>query len=226
MLRTLVAALVLANLLFFVWARGWLAPGFPPPRQAESEPERLAEQVRPEALTVLPAKAASAALDAVREAASACLVAGPFAADKVEAAEAALAAAQPASGAWAREAVAPPPVVWLVFAGRYADAPTRRARQQELSKLGLEVEALTAPPELAPGLVLSRHATRAEAETALTRLVNGKSLKGARVVELPAPPPGYWLRVPRADAELAARLKALPADALGGEGFRACAPAP
>ena len=36
MLRAIVAALVLANLLFFVWVRGWLEPGLPPPRQAES----------------------------------------------------------------------------------------------------------------------------------------------------------------------------------------------
>ena len=109
MLRIVVATLVLANLLFFVWVRGWLAPGLPPPRQAESEPERLAQQVRPEAVQVLPAKAASAALNAVREAAAVCLEAGPFAAEGLEAAETALAAAQPASGAWAREPVAPPP---------------------------------------------------------------------------------------------------------------------
>ena len=226
MLRALVAALVLANLLFFVWVRGWPAPGFPPPRQSESEPDRLAQQVRPEAVTVLPAKAASAALNAVREAAAVCLEAGPFAADKVEAAETALATAQPASGAWAREPVAAPPAEWLVFAGRYADAAARRARQQELSKLGLAFEALTAPPELAPGLVLSRHATRAAAETELSKLSNGKALKGARVVEMPAPPPSYWLRVARADAELATQLKALPSEGLGGEGFRACATPP
>lgn len=226
MLRATVAALVLANLLFFVWVRGWLAPGFPPPRQAESEPERLAQQVRPEVLTVLPAKAASAALNAVREAAVSCLEAGPYEADKVEAAEAALAAAQPASGAWAREPMAAPPAEWLVFAGRYADAAARRARQQELGKLGLELETLTEPPELAPGLVISRHASRQAAETALANLINRKSLKGARVVEMPAPPARYWLRVARADAELATRLKALPGDALGGEGFKTCATPP
>ena len=225
MLRIVVAALVLANLLFFVWVRGWLAPGFPAPRQAESEPERLAQQVRPEAVQVLPARAASAALNAVREATAVCLEAGPFAAEGLEPAETALAAAQPASGAWAREPAAPPPAEWLVFAGRYADAAARRNRQQELTKLGLAVEALTAPPELAPGLVLSRHANRAAAEAALTQLTSSKSLKGARVVELPAPAPRYWLRVARADAEFAARLKALPGDSLG-EGFRPCASPP
>lgn len=225
MLRAIVAALVLANLLFFVWVRGWLAPSLPPPRQAESEPGRLAQQVRPESITVLPARAASAALNAVREAAAVCLVAGPFAADAVEAAEAALAAAQPASGAWAREAVTAPPAEWLVFAGRYADAAARRARQQELAKLGLSVETLSAPAALAPGLVLSRHATRDAAEAELANLASSKSLKGARVVEMPAPPPAYWLRVPRSDAELAARLKALPGGPLA-EGFKPCANPP
>ena len=73
MLRALVAALILANLLFFGWARGWFAPGWSPPRHGESEPERLAAQVRPEAVTVLPPKAASAALSAARAAALVCL---------------------------------------------------------------------------------------------------------------------------------------------------------
>jgi hypothetical protein len=132
----LVAALVLANLLFFVWVRGWLAPGFPPPRQAESRTRTPGPAGAARGVAVLPAKAASAALNAVREAAVSCLEAGPYEADKVEAAEAALAAAQPASGAWAREPMAAPPAEWLVFAGRYADAAARRARQQELGKLG------------------------------------------------------------------------------------------
>jgi hypothetical protein len=74
--------------------------------------------------------------------------------------------------------------------------------------------------------VISRHASRQAAETALANLVNRKSLKGARVVEMPAPPARYWLRVARADAELATRLKALPGDALGGEGFKTCATPP
>ena len=62
--RSNIILLVLANLAFFAWAQGWLAPGFPPPRQAEHEPQRLAAQVRPEAVTVLSSKAASAAVNA------------------------------------------------------------------------------------------------------------------------------------------------------------------
>ncbi len=224
MLRLVVVALVAANLLFFAWASGVFAPSMPPPRAGESEPERLAAQVRPELITVLPAKAATAALSAARAAAAQCLEAGPFAAGTVEAAEAAIAAAQPASGAWAREPVAVP-AVWLVFAGRYADAAARRARQQDLTKLGLAYEALTAPPELAPGLVLSRHASREAADAALASLTTSTTLRGAKVVELPPPPARYWLRVALADAELATRLKALPSDDLA-EGFKPCATPP
>ena len=66
MLRGLVLLLLLANALFFAWARGWLGPA---PHHAEREPERLAAQVRPEALKLLPPVAASAAVQAARAAA-------------------------------------------------------------------------------------------------------------------------------------------------------------
>ena len=47
MLRTAALLLVLANLAFFAWTRGWLEPGFPPPRHGEHEPQRLAAQINP-----------------------------------------------------------------------------------------------------------------------------------------------------------------------------------
>jgi hypothetical protein len=225
MLRTLVAVLVLANVLVFAWVRDWFAPGWPAPRHAEREPERLAAQVRPETLTVVPPKAASAAVAAARAAAVVCLEAGPFA-DEPEAglaaAEAALLQAALAEGSWVREAVVPLPT-WLVFAGRYAEAAARRAKQEELKKLGIGYEALAAPAELAPGLVISRHASRDAADTALATFAD-KPVKGLRVVELPGPPQ-QWLRVAKADTELAERLKGLPADVLAG-GFKACAARP
>ena len=113
MLRSLVALVVLANLLFFAWARGWLAPAWPAPRHAEREPERLAAQVRPDTLSVVPPTAASAAVAAARAAAVVCLEAGPFAPEPeagLAAAEAVLLQAALAEGSWAREAVVPAPV--------------------------------------------------------------------------------------------------------------------
>jgi hypothetical protein len=224
MLRALVAALLVANVAFFAWARGWLAPLASPPRQAEHEPQRLAAQVRQDAIVVLPPKAASAAVTAARAAAAVCLEAGPVADKDIAAAEAALAPALLPEGSWAREPAAPPPL-WLVFAGRWPDAAARGTRVQELRKLKLEAELIEAPADLAPGLVLSRHADRAAAEAALAQLSSAHpALKSVRVVQLPAPPPNHWLRVAKADVEVQARLAALPASAVGG-GFRPCAAA-
>jgi hypothetical protein len=66
MLRALLAVLLLANALYFGWARGWFAPTWPAPGAGEREPARLAAQVAPERVSVLSPAAASAALLAAR----------------------------------------------------------------------------------------------------------------------------------------------------------------
>ena len=224
MLRALALLLLLGNALFFAWTQGWLGA---PPRHAEREPARLAAQVRPEALTVLPASTAGLALQAARAAALVCLEAGPFsgpAADAdISAAEAALAPAQLPDGAWARLNATPVPA-WLVYAGRYPDAPLRKTREEDLRKQNLDFELIQAPADLAPGFVLSRHTSRDEAQAWLNAR-STPALRGVRLVQLPAPAASYRLRVARADSEQAERLKALPAAVLAG-GFKPCAAKP
>jgi len=219
MLRLALVLVVLANALFFAWSHGWLSPALPAPQLGQREPQRLAAQIRPESVVVLQAKAASAAISAARVAGQACLEAGPLRDVDLAAAEAVLAAAQLPENSWSREAAALPPL-WLVLAGRATDAAAVRARGDELRKLGLSFELLEAPPELATGFVLSRHASRAEAEAAVaSTAVPG--LRGVRVANLPTPPMQLWLRVPRADADQQDRLRALLPEALAG-GFKPC----
>ena len=220
MLRALVVLLLLANAVFFVWTRGWLGV---PPQHSNREPERLLAQVRPELLTVLPSGTASAAVQAARAAALLCLEAGPFADATISAAEAALAPAQLPDGSWTRIDPAPAPV-WLVYAGRYPEAALRRVREEDLRKLDLSFELIDAPADLAPGFVLARHATRDEAQAWLAAR-STSALRGVRVLQLPVPKAAYRLRVARADAEQAERLKALPGDTLAG-GFKPCAAKP
>ncbi len=222
MLRALVAALVLANVLFFAWARGAFAPAWPGPGSGEREPGRLAAQLNPERVLVLPASAASAAISAAHEAAVACLEAGPLGDADIAVAESALAAVHLPDGHWLRDATPVPPL-WLVYAAHGADATVARARAQELSRLQIAVEPLDAPPELAGSLLLSRHATREAAEAALAALPLVKPLRYLRVASLPAPPVRLWLRVPKATSEQQDKLKALPAELLAG-GFKACKP--
>ncbi len=131
MLRALVIGLLLANALFFAWARGWLAPSLPAPRQGESEPARLAAQVRPEGLLVMAPSAAAAAVSAARAASRNCLEAGPYAEADMAAVQAALAQAGLPAGSWAPADMAPgqAPGQWLRF------APVDTELQQRLRAL-------------------------------------------------------------------------------------------
>lgn len=69
MLRALIIVLALANLGYYAWSQGWLALLLGRPGQGEREPERVARQVRPEAVTVLRGNdARSAMADAAQRA--------------------------------------------------------------------------------------------------------------------------------------------------------------
>ena len=66
-------ALVAANLLFFAFTHGWLDGVLGVRSLGDREPERLGSQVRPEAITLWPARPASPP-----EGPMACYEAGPF----------------------------------------------------------------------------------------------------------------------------------------------------
>lgn len=227
MLRGALIALLVANGLFFLWARGALAPVWAPPAHGEREPGRLAAQLRPELMGVLPADAASAALAAAAAASAAarlaCLEAGPFSDAEIAAAEAELTSAALPAGSWQREQLERP-AAFIVYFGRFADREAQREKEAQLRRLQLDFEPVTAPPELAPGLMLARFDSREAADEALAR-VHQRGVRSARVVALPAPPLQHWLRADRADPDLQARLRALKPAALG-VGFGPCAKAP
>ena len=219
MLRTLVVLLLLANLLFFIWSRGLLSPALPPPHHGEREPERLALQVRPESVQVLGPAAAGAAVAA----AGACVEAGPFAEADIGAAEAALAAAGVPASAWARRAQQLP-ARWLVYIGRFTEPGALRAKEEQLRRMDLRFEMLVAPPELAPGLVLSQHESAAAAEAALAAALQ-RGVRAVRVVAQAQPPLQLWLRLASANAATRTALETLSLPAGAGR-FAACPASP
>ena len=228
MLRVFVLLLLLLNGLYFAWGQGWLLPygdGPMPP----SEPQRLLQQIRPEAIQLISAADAEASKGEVVKADAAKL---PAAAPQPSAlcfqsavlelarAEAVRAAAQASlpTGSWALEEAATPER-WIIYMGKYDNAGELDKKRAQLATLGLSSTPLN-HPALAPGLSLGAFASQAQASSALDALAP-RGVRTARVVlETPAAP-GQRLRLPAVDDTLQKRLSALRL-ALAGQPLVPC----
>ena len=232
MLRTVALLLLLANALLLAGQWGLFdragAVGGPPGSAQQREPERLARQVNPQAVTVLTPQAASAAADAAsasaaqiqttQAAASFCLEAGPFGAAETEAAERTLRETGLAAGSWL-SVQAEDRGAYLIYIGRFADREALQVKREQLNRLHVDAEELSTSPNLQPGLSLGRFADKPAADAALAQMQQ-RGVRTARVVAL-RPPQGLTvLRLPAADAAVRARLAGLRLPS--GPGFVAC----
>jgi hypothetical protein len=220
MLRALVLALLLANLAFFGWTQGWLDSVLGARSTGDREPERLARQVRPEAVRILSAGAGAG--EPAAAAALACLEAGPFAENEAAAAQAAARGVLP-TGGWVMARVEQPGS-WLVYMGKYPNREALSKKEEELKRRKLSYELVEDNAALTPGVSLGRYEERALAAKALEQFAK-QGIQTARVVELAPASTRQWLRVEKADAAVAAKLSALTAEALG-KGFVPCATPP
>ena len=229
MLQRAVLLLLLANLLFFAWTQGWLDGVTGLRAQGDREPERLARQVRPESVVILPpsaaipapAASAPASSDSAAPAPTACLEAGPFATGASVSAIAALQNAQPMvpAGSWTDVKVERPGS-WIVYMGRFPNREAFAKKEEELRRTRVAYEEVRNAPELELGFSLGRYDQRAAADKALEQLAQ-RNVRTAKVVELVAPATLHLLRAEKADKALAAQLVALRSDALG-RGFVPC----
>ncbi len=226
MLRALVIALALGNLAFWSWTQGWLDGVVGVRASGDREPERLARQVRPESVRILPATAANAAMAATEPEAFACLEAGPFDAAGLAAARAVASAAVPFASLI--DVKTEQPAAWIVYMGKYADKGLLAAKEAELNRRKVAYEEVAGSaglaPGLSPGLSLGRFDDKAAAEQALAEFAR-QGVRTARVVEAAAASTSHRLRIEQADAALAVRLGALSDPALG-KGFTACEAVP
>ncbi len=125
MLRFVAVVLLAANLLFFGFTRGWFDGVLGLRSIGDREPERIAAQVRPDSIVLMPMTAASAAGNL--SATVACLEAGPIAAADAPLAEAAMRGVLPPGG-WIDSRVETPngaaTVVTHTYRVQRADAAT------------------------------------------------------------------------------------------------------
>ena len=237
MLRALVLLLLLANGGYYAWSQGLLREwGMAPHEQAE--PQRMANQIRPELLRVLPVAGAKPAVPpaspptvnppvpdapasnapetiATSAVQGECLQAGIFDAAQADALRRA-ASVLPA-GSWRLEP-ATLPGRWMVYMGRFADAEQVAKKRSELRDLNVAYDRPNSALE--PGLSLGRFSTEEAAQRGLTNLT-AKGVRSARVVQERLDLPGFMLRLPEADAQLRAQVESLRG-ALAGKALRPC----
>lgn len=233
MLRAAVLILLLANAGYFAWSQGLLRTwGLAP--AAQTEPERLAQQLHPEALRIQgtkPKGAAPAGDEKGRDAVAApagpasepggtapvgeCLQAGIFDERQTEGLRASVAAFP--EGSWAFED-ALIPGRWMVYMGRFADAEALDKKRAELRNRNVAFDR--AGGTLEPGLSLGRFSTEEAAQRELGNLAR-QGVRTARVVQERAEAKGYILRLPAVTDALRPRVDALK-PALGGKSLRSC----
>ncbi|MCJ0765785.1 SPOR domain-containing protein [Variovorax terrae] len=218
MLRLLVLILLLANGAYFAWSQGLLRSyGLAPAQQAE--PQRLAQQIRPEALHILSPDEARR-LDASSAAPAGkppeCLQAGLYD-DKQAAALREALSAWPA-GAWSLDS-AVEPARWIVYMGKYPGLEAVNKKKAELRQLNVLFEA-PANPALEPGLSLGGFETQERAAQELEALTR-RGVRTARVMQERAEARGQRLRLPVVDDSLRPRLDELKA-ALAAKPWRPC----
>lgn len=203
MLRLFVLLLLLANCLYFAWGQGFLlALGFGPAQQ--SEPQRMAQQIEPDAVRLLSPKEFKRIEEQVQadQSPTECLQAGSF--NEVESTRLrqALGEALPAD-AWSLEE-ANVAARWIVYLGRFANAEALTRKRSEIAAMNLKTESLD-NPALEPGLSLGGFDTKADADAALVRL-SARGLHTARVVQERAESLAYRLKLPAVRAALKPKL--------------------
>lgn len=218
MLRLVVLALVLVNGLYFAWSQGLLQSWGAAPTQ-QSEPQRLGQQIRPEALRLLNTDEArrieSAAAPAARG--PECLQAGLFDERQATAVRQTLEPLLP-PGSWTLEAAAEP-ARWIIYMGKYLTPDAVTKKKAELRQLGVSFEGLS-NQALEPGLSLGGFTSQAAAQQQLDRLAQ-RGVRTARVTQEREEARGQVLRLPVVDDALRARLEEIRT-VLNGKPLRAC----
>jgi hypothetical protein len=221
MLRVLVLLLLLVNGVYLAWSQGLLRDwGLAP--VAQSEPQRLRQQIKPEALRLLSADEArrvQASAEAVPPKPAECLQAGLFDEQQSAALLQALERSLPV-GSWSlQDGVAP--ARWIVYMGKFANADLLARKKQELAQRELKFDAL-GNPALEPGLSLGGYDSEPAANEALKELTK-KGVRTAHVVQERAELRGKMLRLPAVDETLRSRVDALKAQ-LGDKALASCKP--
>ena len=221
MLRLTVLLLILLNGVYFAWSEGALQGlGYGPLQQ--TEPQRLAQQIKPELIRVLTPDEARQLELAARPAAkpTECLQTGLLTATVSAKLKATLEANSWPAGSWRLEPVILPER-WIIYMGKFPNAELQARKRGELLALNVKLQPLSLT-SLQPGLSLGAFETQTAAQNGLKDLI-ARGVKTAKVVQERPEERGDSLRLPAVDDALRTRLDDIKT-LLAGEPLRACRP--
>ncbi|MBB2484680.1 hypothetical protein H5407_05515 [Mitsuaria sp. WAJ17] len=202
MLRILLVATLLLNLLVFIFTQGWLDGLTGLHARGDSDPARLQQQVNPDQMQLLNAQAAKSVQ------ARACLEYGPLIGDEaLRSAQAQLDKAGIAAAQW-QDLRAEQAGVWAVATIRLPNKDFQQRKEETYKRMRINFEYLAGPPEEVPTMVLSRHGSEKAAEAALEAM-SQRALKGLRVMQLQAASSLHVLRFAQADGVTQGKLRGI-----------------
>ena len=218
MLRFFVLLLLLANGAYFAWVQGHLAAfDFAP--SPLTEPQRLQNQIKPDAIRLLSnieAKRVDALASAPATKAPECLQTALLSDRQVNAVRDA-AASLPAS-AWSLENITEP-ARWIVYMGKYANAEALAKKKSELRELSIAFESLK-NPTLEPGLSLGGYLSQSQANESMATLAR-RGVRTAKVVQELPERKGQLLKLPAVDDALRSQLDGVKT-VVGAAGWVVC----
>ncbi|MEG0538324.1 MAG: SPOR domain-containing protein [Comamonas sp.] len=230
MLRFALLVLLVANAGYLAWSQGWMATlGWTP--EAQTEPYRLKQQVRPDVLSVVPTPPAAATPPPAASSTSAtepdeeilpettvCLQSENMDEAQSKKLQQVLQQSDLPSTSWEMQSSAISGR-WMVYLGKFPNETALEKRRAELRtrKIGYD----RAGGSLEPGLSLGRFSSEDAATRELGQMLN-QGVRGARVVQERAPQTLYALRLSHATAAQRSILQRLQ-PSMGGKALRACA---
>jgi hypothetical protein len=212
-MRLFLFVLLLANAAYFAWSQQWLA-GWGVGPVSQREPQRVAQQVAPDALRILSATEFQSLQE---QATQQCWLAGPLEPTQLDTLRVALEAALP-PGSWVFESVTQP-ARWVVYLGKFANPQAQAKKRAELAALGMPLEPLS-NPDLEPGLSLGTFDSQAQAQAHMSQLAQ-RGLRTARVLREREPVQTQQLRLPALPPALLPQLASVR-QALGETALQAC----
>ena len=231
MLRIALLILLLANAGYFAWSQGALTSlGWAP--QQHNEPERLQQQLRPEALQLkppaavanapvasapAPAAPAPAETPPAQDGPAQCLQAGIFDDDASDTLRRALVLQFP-EGSWKLDAITQPGR-WMVYMGKFPDAEFLDRKRGELRLMNIDFDR--AGGNFEPGLSLGRFSTEEAAQRQLATYAR-QGVRSARVVQERPDVTTYALRLPKATPTFRSDVVALAGKNLLPKALQTC----